>query len=106
MAVNITQLKQQLMDRIDTTDFVQVEKVERYIELVKAFRKINKVINKEGSYVETINGSQKFTKANPLIGERNKISASLLNLEKSFGWNKNKDEEKPKTKKRDVSDLI
>ncbi|WP_353051226.1 terminase [Fictibacillus enclensis] len=76
---------------------------ERYIDLVKAFRQ---VINKEGSYVETINGSQPFTKATPLISERNKISASLLNLEKSFGWNKKKEEEKPKTSKRDASDLI
>ena len=34
----------------------------------------------------TDNGPQKFTKAHPLIGERNKINASLLNIEKSFGF--------------------
>lgn len=72
------------MERIDTDDLVQVEKVERYIDLVKSFRKINTVINKEGESVTTENGSQKFTKAHPLIGERNKINASLIALGKDM----------------------
>lgn len=86
MAVSITKLKEQLMDKIDTDDLVQLEKVERYIDLVKSFRSINKVINKEGESITTENGSQRFTKAHPLIGERNKINASLLSIEKSFGF--------------------
>lgn len=84
--VNVTALQKQLMDRIDQTDLVQVEKVERYIHLVKSFRKINRIINKEGESVTTKNGSQTFVKAHPLIGERNKINASLLSIEKSFGF--------------------
>ncbi|MED3275179.1 terminase, partial [Bacillus thuringiensis] len=47
MAVSIIRLKEQLMNSIDTTDLVEVEKVERYIDLVKAFRKINKTITQE-----------------------------------------------------------
>ncbi|KZD44866.1 hypothetical protein OCA05_03660 [Bacillus cereus] len=39
MAVSIVRLKEQLMNSIDITDLVEVEKVERYIDLVKAFRK-------------------------------------------------------------------
>lgn len=108
MAVNITDLKKQLMARIDTTDFVQVDKVDRYIDLVKSFRRINKIISKEGESVVTENGKQKFTKAHPLIGERNKINASLLSIEKSLGHHKllgdDKDDEK-KTK-YNPSDLI
>lgn len=84
--VNMTKLQKQLMDRIDQNDLVQVEKAERYIHLVKSFRKINRTINKEGESVTTENGSQKFTKAHPLVGERNKINASLLSIEKSFGF--------------------
>ncbi|EOV9525584.1 P27 family phage terminase small subunit [Bacillus cytotoxicus] len=80
MAVNITKLKEQLMNSIDTTDLVEVEKVERYIDLVKAFRKINKTINKEGESVTIKNGSQIFVKAHPLISERNKINSSLIAL--------------------------
>nr|WP_259544987.1 P27 family phage terminase small subunit [Heyndrickxia oleronia] len=82
--VNITKLKEQLMGRIDIEDLVQVEKVERYIDLVKAFRRINKIINKEGESVTTINGSQEFVKAHPLTSERNKINSSLIALWKDL----------------------
>lgn len=74
------------MDRIDMTDLVEMEKVERYIELVKAFRKVNQQIAKEGETVKVINGSQEFTKAHPLIAERNKINAQIINLEKSINF--------------------
>ncbi|MBJ8049848.1 P27 family phage terminase small subunit [Bacillus cereus group sp. N18] len=80
MAVSIVRLKEQLMHSIDITDLVEVEKVERYIDLVKAFRKINKTINKEGESVTVKNGSQVFVKAHPLISERNKINSSLIAL--------------------------
>lgn len=74
------------MSRIDETDLAEVEKVERYIELVKSFRKANRTIIKEGESVTVINGSQKFTKAHPLIAERNKINAQLIALEKSMNF--------------------
>ncbi|HDR5353976.1 TPA: P27 family phage terminase small subunit [Bacillus thuringiensis] len=80
MAVSIIRLKEQLMNSIDTTDLVEVEKVERYIDLVKAFRKINKTITKEGESVTIKNGTQVFVKAHPLISERNKINSSLIAL--------------------------
>ena len=90
MVVKIERLKIQLMSKIDPTDLMQVEKVERYIDLVKAFRTINAKIDKEGETLETKNGMQSFTKAHPLITERNKINASLLSIEKSFGFHKQK----------------
>ncbi|PEW56452.1 terminase [Bacillus cereus] len=80
MAVSIIRLKEQLMNSIDMTDLVEVEKVERYIDLVKAFRKINKTITKEGESVTIKNGTQVFVKAHPLISERNKINSSLIAL--------------------------
>ena len=86
MAVSIQKLKEQLMSRIDESDLAEVEKVERYIELVKAFRKVNQQIAKEGETVKVINGSQEFTKAHPLITERNKINAQIINLEKSINF--------------------
>jgi hypothetical protein len=84
LAVSITNLKKQLMEWIDTTDLIEVEKVERYIDLVKSFRKISKTINQDGESVTTENGSQKFTKAHPLISERNKINAQLIALGKDI----------------------
>ena len=84
MAVSITKLKEQLMSRIEVDDLVKVEKVERYIDLVKSFRKVTRTITKEGESVTTENGLQKFTKAHPLIGERNKINAQLIALGKDL----------------------
>lgn len=84
MAVAIKKIQEQLMSRIDVTNLVEVEKVERYIDLVKSFRSVSKTIAKEGESVTTINGGQKFTKAHPLIGERNKINASLIALGKDI----------------------
>jgi phage terminase small subunit len=102
MVVSVTKLRKQLMERIDTEDLIQVEKVERYINLVESFRRINKIIEDEGESVVTENGSQRFTKAHPLIGERNKVNASLLNIEKSFGF----EPDEPEDNKRSVNDLI
>lgn len=105
-AVKITELKQQLMKRIDANDLVQIEKVERYIDLVKTFRKMNKIISREGETVVTENGAQRFVKANPLIGERNKVNASLLSIEKSFNFDHADENEKDTKKKSSLSDLM
>lgn len=91
MAVKITDLKDQLMKKINVEDVSQVEKVERYIDLVKSFRKINSIILKEGETVVTENGAQRFTKAHPLLGERNKINTSLISMEKSFNFDEEKE---------------
>ena len=108
MAVQLAALKKQLMSRIDQDDLVQVDKVERYIDLTKSFRKINKLISKQGETVTTQNGSQIFTKAHPLIGERNKINAALLSIEKSIGHPGTPSGNAPadKKKKFSPSDLI
>ncbi|WP_299090363.1 terminase [uncultured Metabacillus sp.] len=89
-SVSITQLKNQLLEKVDTNDLVQLEKVERYIELVKTFRVMSKAIKKDGEAAAT-----------KIIGERNKINASLLSIEKSFGFDGNGDKNKSR-----ISDLI
>lgn len=100
MAVKITDLKDQLMKKINVDDISQVEKVERYIDLVKSFRKIHGIILKEGETVVTENGAQRFVKAHPLLGERNKINTSLMAMEKSFNF-----DEEPKDTGPTSSDL-
>ena len=92
MAVSIPKMKGQLLNRINIDDLVQVEKVERYIDLVKSFRRMNKIIDKEGESVVTENSAQRFTKAHPLIGERNKLNAQIIALGKDIEFKaKNKD---------------
>lgn len=80
----IEELKQQLMNKIDQKNLMEVEKVERYISLVNSFNRINRAIINEGETILTENGSQRFIKAHPLISERNKINAALLSIERSF----------------------
>jgi hypothetical protein len=101
--VKITELHKLLLERIDNNDLAEMEKVERYIDLVKEVRKITAILNKEGSVVVTKNGAQSFTKAHPLIKERNNINTTLLNIEKSFKWEDEDDNKKTKTS---LSDLM
>lgn len=74
------------MNRIDKEDLMQVEKVERYINLVSLFNELEKDIKEHGTMVVTENGAQKFTKPNPAIAEKVKINTSILHIEKSFGF--------------------
>lgn len=107
MAVPITKLKKHLLARIDVSDLNQVEKVERYIELVKSFRRMDSRINEDGEIVITENATQRFEKAHPLISERNKLNSQLLALGKEI--DKYIEEErmkKEKEKRYSTSDLL
>ncbi|MDX5475515.1 MAG: P27 family phage terminase small subunit [Bacillaceae bacterium] len=108
-AVKITDLEKQLLGRIDPSDLIEVDKVKRYIAIVKQIRKLQSVINKDGVMTTTVNASQEFVKTNPAINELNKLTKTLISLEKSIkftmfteiGVNQNeKDNDEP-----EVSDL-
>ena len=94
MAISLSKVKNELLSKIDTDSAVEVEKVERYVELLKLMRNLQKEVNEDGSIVVTINGSQEFYKAHPAIGEINKINSQLLNIEKSFNFKPKVEEEK------------
>ncbi|UOQ85686.1 P27 family phage terminase small subunit [Gracilibacillus salinarum] len=107
--VKITDLEKQLMLRIDTNDLVEVDKVKRYIAIVKQIRRLQTEINKNGVLTTTVNGSQEFMKTNPAINELNKLTKTLISLEKSIKFelinppelnDEKKDNDEPK-----VSDL-
>ncbi|MGD6873009.1 P27 family phage terminase small subunit [Sutcliffiella horikoshii] len=86
MAVSVSKLQKQLMSRIDIEDLVEVEKVERYISLVKLNKQLDKEIRKEGATVVTENGAQKFVKSHPAVNDKMKVNAQLLAIEKSFNF--------------------
>lgn len=77
-----------LMSQIDTDNNVEVEKVERYINLLKLFYALDVYIEQSGPITIVKNASQEFVKANPAIAEKNKVSGLLLALEKSFQLDK------------------
>ena len=90
-----TDIKKELLSKVNQKDAVQVEKVERYMNLLEIYYSLDESIKADGTMVVTENGAQRFIKPNPAISEKNKISGSLLALEKSFGF-----DDEPKTKKR------
>ncbi len=94
------------MNLIDTDNLTEVDKVERYIDLVQSFRKISKTISDEGETVTTINASQSFTKAHPLITERSKVNASLIALEKAFQFKPQPTANNANTSTYKESDLV
>ncbi|WP_424685134.1 P27 family phage terminase small subunit [Enterococcus sp.] len=77
-------LKKQLMAQVDSNDQLKVEKVERYLDLVRIYRKLNTAISKFGPMIEVENGSQKFLKPNPAISEKIKLSAAITRLGKDL----------------------
>lgn len=74
------------MDRIDTSDYLEVEKVERYIGLIQSYRDIEETIERDGYSVETINASQRFIKPHPLLNDKNKVNTSILNTERTINF--------------------
>lgn len=92
---NERQIRAYLLEKIEQDNPIQLEKVERYINLLKIFYKLDANIKEHGTIVETINASQTFLKANPAVAEKNKINSSLLSIEKSFGLEKIEIEEGP-----------
>src|SRR5699024_7605251 len=83
---NIEKLRGQLMEKIDQDNLLEVEKVNRYIEHIESDRRMEKIIKEEGESVTTINATQEFVKADPLLKVKNKVNASIMNIEKSFNF--------------------
>lgn len=80
-----SKIKNELLKKIDENDAVQIEKVERYLNLLSLYYQLDESIKTLGTMITTINGSQKFTKPNPAIAEKNKINSSLIALSKDMG---------------------
>ena len=55
---NATKIKNYLLTQVDNENPVEVEKVERYMNLLKIFYALDKEIKTHGTLVETVNASQ------------------------------------------------
>ncbi|MCJ1765833.1 P27 family phage terminase small subunit [Mammaliicoccus sciuri] len=85
---NEERIRDYLLTQIEEDNPVHLEKIERYINLLRIFYMLDKNVEEHGTVVKTVNASQTFLKTNPAVTEKNKISASLLAIEKSFGFGK------------------
>ena len=83
---NINKIRKDLMNRIDQADSVEVRKVERYCELLELDEQLSIAIERDGATIETVNGSQRFIKSNPAIGDKVKVSKELSALEKAINF--------------------
>lgn len=86
MAIKTSEIKKELMSRINEDSAMEVEKVQRYCDFVDVLRELQEKLKEQGVISVTKNGSQEFTKAHPALNEINKINSQLLNIEKSFGF--------------------
>jgi len=91
-------IRDQLMSRIDTTDLVEVNKVNRYIKLLEIDELCSKAILKDGPTITIKNGPQEFTKSHPAFLEKEKIAKQLIELEASIKF--------VRSKKYSKSDLV
>lgn len=84
MTYDSSQLEKELLTKIDTNSQKELEKVNRYMSLIRLFYDLDESIETEGAMVLTENGAQRFIKPNPAIQEKNRINTQLLSLERSF----------------------
>ena len=86
------------MEKIDQDNLMEVEKVNRYIEHIESYRRMENLIKEECESVTTINATQEFVKAHPLLNEKNKVNASIINIERSFNFTNAEEEGIQRTK--------
>jgi hypothetical protein len=106
-AVKVADLEKQMLNRINQDDLLEVDKVKRYIGIVRQIRKLQTEINKAGVLTTTVNASQEFIRTNPAINELNKLTKTLISLENSIKFEKMEVTEIPKkdNDEPEVSDL-
>lgn len=82
--MSLSGIKNELMTKINPESEIEVEKVNRYISLVRLYQKLQREANKNPVIVVK-NGAQEYVKTNPALNDMNKISTSLIALGKDMG---------------------
>ncbi|WDQ20876.1 hypothetical protein PTW40_14315 [Lactiplantibacillus plantarum] len=108
--MNQAKIRKELLSKIDSESAVEREKVDRYISLLKAFYKLDRLIKPDNLLVKIENGKQSYWKSNPAIAEKNRINTALIALEKDFKYSvlpkkQTKPDKKP-AKSYSKSDLL
>ena len=92
----IDETRDWLMEQVDQENLVEVEKVDRYCNLLKIFYYLDNDVYSRGPVIEVGNNKQGFIKPNPALAEKNKVNGSLLAIEKSFQLDKKAEERRRK----------
>ena len=88
---SIEELEKQLLSKVGMfsprkRDAVQLEKVNRYIYLVRKLYQMKERLDVDDLVITVYNGQQRFQKAHPLIKEIYAVSNQLLAIERSFDF--------------------
>lgn len=100
----MAKVERYLLSKIDKDDHGAVEVVNRYMDLMKMFRRMQKHIYDDGPTVEVKNGEQSYVKAHPLINDMKNINAQMLNLKKDIDRYMKEYEEKQAKEKTEVTE--
>lgn len=82
--MDLRKLKKQLLMRIDTSDYLEVKKVEDLIRLYELDSACDRAIRRDGATIVVENGNQQFIKTHPALAEKLKINAQKIALEKTI----------------------
>lgn len=82
--VEVEELRKQLLSKIDTNDLKEVEKVERYCDLIEIVQQCREKVKEEGASIIIENGKQRFIKSHPSMNDIAKFNAQIIALEKSI----------------------
>lgn len=88
---SIEELEKQLLSKVGLfsprkRDATQLEKVDRYMYLVRKKYEMQCRLDDDGLVITVYNGQQRFQKAHPLIKEIISVSNQLLAIERSFDF--------------------
>lgn len=79
--MSLSKIEEYFKNNSDQDNILLQEKISRYLDLKKLYKKLGTAIQKDGAIITVENGNQKFTKVNPAIPEKEKLNTQLLNLE-------------------------
>lgn len=102
------ELERQLLSKIPfystrKRDAMELEKVNRYLFLVRKLYEMREIIDQDSLVISVENGKQHYLKSHPLLKEIYAVNSQLLALERSFSFEV---EGSPLEKEGKGSDLI
>lgn len=79
-------LQQQLLNRIDQEDLLEIAKVERLVTLMQDFQHCVEDVKKNGMKMIIENGTQRFEKISLAQDQKAKLNREIISLEKTINF--------------------
>lgn len=80
--MTLANIEKYFRENSDLENYILQEKIQRYLNLRKIYKKLDDTLKSDGMVIVVENGPQKFVKLNPAITEKEKLNTQLLELEK------------------------